>query len=315
MPVAAVDGPSPFTRRGPGILGATKPDFVDYGGNLTFDGALQTVVDDYPQNGILCLNSDYLTNLFTHAVGTSYAAPLVAYKAALVAKAFPNASSNLIRALLTSSARVPAPAAEMLGAIDPDAVSRVCGFGVPDHLRAILSDDNRVVLFTDGRIDADQFLVYEVPIADAFASTPGERSIQVTLAFDPPTRHTRSDYLGNRMSFRLIRGCELEDVVDHFRRRGVDDGPVPEMVARFNCALLPGPQARDKACLQRAKFTMQRNVEGYGETYFLVVRCEQRWADDQDQRFALTVEIEHRRVEDLYARVAQRVRQRVRARA
>lgn len=315
QPISQVDGPSPFTRRGPGVAGAIKPDFVDYGGNLTFDGFSQNVRDDYPENSVLCLNSEYLQQLFTNAVGTSYAAPLVAYKAALVARAFPNSSANLIRALLASSASVPAFAKNLMDDINADATSFVCGYGVPDHLKAIFSDDNRVVLYTDGRIDADQFLVYEVPIVEEFSGTRGERTIKVTLAFDPPTRHTRTDYLGNRMSFRMIRGATLDDVIEHFRRRTQDDAPVPDMAGRYNCSMSPGPNARDKSSLQRATFTMRQNPAAeYGDTYFLVVRCESRWSDDTDQRFALSVEIEHRNVEDLYAVVAQRVRQRVRPR-
>ena len=36
--IAAVDGPSPFTRCGPGVNGAIKPELCEYGGNLVWDG-------------------------------------------------------------------------------------------------------------------------------------------------------------------------------------------------------------------------------------------------------------------------------------
>ncbi|WP_172448442.1 S8 family peptidase [Caulobacter mirabilis] len=314
-PIAPIDAPSPFTRRGPGIQGSTKPDFVDYGGNLTFDGATQRVTDSYPHNSIFCLHNNYLDRLFTTAIGTSYAAPRVAYKAALVSRAFPEGSANLTRALLGNSATIPVIAEEIIHPLEPNAVENIYGLGIPDLSRSIYSEDSRVVLYADSDIQPDQFLIYEVPIIDDFVSVKGDRTISVTLAFDPPTRHTRSDYLGNRMSFRLIRGASLDEVTEHFRRRVGEDEPVPEMPQRNNCALLPGPSKRDIGTLQRGTFTIKRNPShDYGDTYYLVVRCEKRWAAEEAQKFSLVVEIAHPNVGDLYARVAQRVQVRPRVR-
>lgn len=318
QPVSGVDEPSPFTRCGPGVGGSMKPDLSDYGGNLMFDGVTRRVSDLWPETSLLTLNNRYLDNLFTTATGTSYSAPRVAFKAAQLLRRFPDASANLIRALLASSATIPPSAIERLQPLGPDASSRVCGLGIPDLVRAATSDDNRVILYSDATIALDQFLVYEVPIPEEFLVTRGRRHIQVTLAFDPPVRHTRIDYLGTRMSFRLVRGAALDEVVDFYRRRAKADGPVPNRPARFDCKLKPGPNDRDSGTLQRATFVMQNNAShNYGDTYYLVVRCERKWAAEVDspQRFAVVVDLSHQAEIQLYVRLQARVRQRARARA
>jgi hypothetical protein len=315
-PVASLDEPSPFTRCGPGVGGAVKPELCDYGGNLMFDGGAQVVSDNWPETSLLTLNNQYLSSLFTTAVGTSYSAPRVAYKAARILARFPDASANLIRALLASSAIIPAAAAERLQPLAADACPRICGFGVPDTMRAMTSD-NRVVLYADTTIALDHFFIYEVAIPEEFLVTRGRRHIRVTLAFDPPVRHTRIDYLGTRMSFRLVRGATLEEVIEFYRRRPEEDGPPPDMPNRNNCDLKPGPNSREMGTLQRAELVMKNNpLRDYGDTYYLVVRCERRWADELDspQRFAIVVDLSHEAEILLYARLQERIRLRARAR-
>jgi hypothetical protein len=157
----------------------------------------------------------------------------------------------------------------------------------------------------------DRFYVYEVPIPKEFSETKGSRAIRVTLAFDPPTRHTRSDYLGVQMSFRLVRGKNLADVIDHYKKRNKEvDGEHPDLEPKYNCSFGFGPQIRECGTLQSAMFTMSRNpAPEYGETYYLVVRCERKWIADDflQQRFALVVELSHEADIQLYERIRERV--------
>ena len=104
-PVAQKDQPSPITRCGPSINGAIKPDFVEYAGNVAIDRL------GNPQTrglGVLSLNSGFADGRpFCEDVGTSHAAPLVAHKAAQLLAELPDASPNLLRALLGAHARWP----------------------------------------------------------------------------------------------------------------------------------------------------------------------------------------------------------------
>jgi len=315
-PIAQPGQPSPFTRSGPGLGGSIKPELCDYGGNFAYDGLLGGVRDNLRECSVVSLNRLYLQRLFTTGNGTSYAAPRVAHVAARLFDLFPAASANLIRALLVASASVPEAAKEALSGISNDAILRVCGYGRPDYDRAGTSDDNRVVLYADTEIDHDKFHLYEVPIPAEFIGTRGERKISVTLAFDPPVRHSRFDYLGVKMSFRLIRGQNLQNVVEAFRHRERHEDTVGRLSStRYDCRMLPGPQSREGSTLQKATFSMQRTPSAdYGDTYYLVVRCERKWARDEHapQRYAVVVSVEHTQRLDLYSRIRQRVQARVR---
>ena len=98
---------------------------------------------------------------------------------------------------------------ERMRLLGDDATRTVCGHGQVDLERAAVSDDARVVLYGEDELATDHFAVYRVPIPEPFQTERGERCIRMTLAYDPPVRHTRTDYGGVGMSFRLIRGARL----------------------------------------------------------------------------------------------------------
>lgn len=304
--------PSPFTRVGPGIGGSTKPDLVDFGGTLVFDAALGRLLkgDELPSAGLVTLHHQFIDNLFATGSGTSYAAPFVAFKASQLWRRFPSATANLMRALLVGSSEIPTEASERLAHLGKDVARKVCGHGLVNLERAAYSDDARVVLYADDELVYDYFAVYEVPIPKEYQSEKGRRAIHVTLAFDPPVRHRRKDYIGTKMSFRLVRGCTPDFIFSHYRQRSKADGPIPELPKRFDCTFDLGPQERDGGTVQTGRATFQRNISEYGDHYFLVVRCEAGWAanlQEQKQRFALVVELSHEAEIQLYARVRERV--------
>lgn len=313
-PIASVGEPAPFTRSGPGIQTAIKPDLCDDGGNILYDGAALKLTR-YAESEVVTTHSRYVERLFTSDRGTSLAAPLVAHKAALVLQAFPAASANLLRALLANSARIPPAAISRLQCQGDGAVRNLCGYGIANSEMASTSDTNRVVLYADDEIGMDKFFVYEVPIPHVFSSTKGTRRIRVTLAYDPPTRHTRVDYRGVEMSFRLVRGKTLGQVIDHFKKRSKEEGKPPKLEGRFDCGFDIGPTTRERGTLQCDTFTMAQNpAPEYNDTYYLVVRCENQWNPDEflKQRFAVVVELSHHENIGLYQRVSERVRVRQR---
>ena len=163
-------------------------------------------------------------------------------------------------------------------ALGAEATRSVCGHGLVDLERAAFSDDARVVLYAEDELALDHFAVYRIPIPEPFQAGNGERHIRVTLAFDPPVRHTHNGAADVGMSFRLIRGCQPDLIFEHYRKRDQDEEPFPDLADRYNCKLSPGPQAREKGAVQRATATFQRGIEAYGDTYFLVVRCDSGWA-------------------------------------
>ena len=318
-PIALPGQPSPFTRSGQGLGGAIKPELCEAGGNVAYNGIIRRIHEGVRELSVISFNREYLNRLFTTDVGTSFSAPRVAHMAARLFETFPDASANLIRALLGASAAVPQPSSDLLNHLGPDAVLRVCGYGQPNLEIARASDDNRVVLYSESLLGFDNFHIYEIPIPDEFINTTGTRRIAVTLAFDPPVRHSRFDYLGIKMSFRLIRGKTLEEVAEAFRMRMRHEDVVDRLSSTsYDCPMVPKPGYREGGTLQKAIFTMRRAPRtDYGETYYLVLRCERKWAKDEHapQRYAAVVVVEHSAEVNLYDRIRQRVRAVVRLRA
>lgn len=314
-PIAYQSEPSPFTRVGPGVAGMIKPDLVDFGGTMVYDptiGRLRSG-DDVSSAGVITLNHRFLERLLRSGAGTSYSAPMIANKAAYILRRLPNASANLLRALLVSSAVVPTALSDRFGhVISDDELRHIYGNGHPSKENASYSDDNRVVLYTEDILDKDYFAVYEVPIPTEYQSGNGVRQLKVTLAFDPPVRHSRVDYAGINMSFRVVRGKNPDFIFDHYRRRGRDDGRAPELPPRYNCSLSPGANLRDKGTIQSGIATFRRSVEAYGDRYYVIVRCHSGWADYvNSQKYALVVELSQKSNIQLYQKVRQRIVQRV----
>jgi len=317
-PIAGGQQPSPFTRSGPGLGKAIKPELCESGGNCSYDGLLRRV-RVVQELCIVSMNRQYVERLFNTDIGTSLAAPKVAHVAARLLESFPDASANLIRALLTASASVPEPSEEILRPLGNDAVLRVCGYGRPDLELARVSDKARVVLYAESTLTFDNFHIYEVPIPDELIDESGTRRITVTLAYDPPVRHSRIDYLGVKMSFRLIRGRSAVEVAEGFRQRTSGEAKVDSLTStRYDCAMLPKSTVREGGTLQKATFTMKRKPStDYGNMYHVVVRCEKKWASDEHapQRYAVVVAVEHSAEVNLYNTIQARVRDRAQMRA
>jgi subtilisin family serine protease len=311
--IASLNQPTPVTRSGPGANDAIKPDLVDYGGTCLFDGMGPRVATGhhFASAGMLTLRPDYLAGLLTSATGTSMAAPRIAYKAALLLRAMPAASANMIRSLLALSASVPAEATERLKALGKSAVLACCGYGVPDLARALSSEERRVVLIADHQeLATDQFALFRISLPKDFQTTRGKRQIRVSLAFDPPVRHTRLEYLGLRLNYHLIRGMNSDDIFEHFRLRKKGEDRFNDLPGTAKCALEPSRDIRGTSTLQAATFKMTKNIDHYGDDYYLAVFAERRWAGEEItyQRFAISVELEHEAEINIHQQLRARLR-------
>ncbi|MEM6485382.1 MAG: S8 family serine peptidase [Pseudomonadota bacterium] len=309
--ITEADEPSPFSRTGPGGGGIKKPDFVDYGGTLVFDAVGRRLqrAPVLPNAGVLTTNSDFQRQLLASKTGTSFSGPHLAHKASQILRAHPDASANLIKALMAGSSNVPEATLLRLRGTTEAEQEQIYGNGLVNAGKASFSDDHRVVLYAEDNLGMDQFAVYQVPIPPDFQCN-GPRWIHVSMAFDPPVKRSRAEYIGTRMNYRLIRGCALEQVFEHFRSHTGADTEPPEIGGRFRCKLQPGPKRRDRNTIQTSSVKFTQDTTGYGDDYFLVVRCVSGWASEQEvrQQYAIVVELEHEAQVELYARLQQRAR-------
>jgi Subtilase family len=215
---------------------------LHYGGNwvIRADGTL--AVRDAGAGVISTVVTD--TRMFHVGSGTSFAAPRVARAAADVLAAYPDASGNLVRALVALSAKVPQPVVDAFG----DNVPRVAGHGLPRAARATASAGSRAVLMGEFSMATDTVAIHPLPIPRAFHDGRAARAIRVALAFDPPFRRTRREYLAGAMSFDLLRATGLDEVAAIYRKQD-EDVPLSLPSGRRRMKLLPGSQTFDNSTL------------------------------------------------------------------
>ncbi|WP_156394372.1 S8 family peptidase [Mesorhizobium sp. Root172] len=303
--------PSPFSRSGPGFADGIKPDLADYGGTAVWLGYAETLSADRPSCGVLTLNPNYLQSLMRYRHGTSFAAPVVAYKAAVLVEEYPERSANFVRALIGLSADHPPELIDGTGGKDSRDRYRHAGYGVCDPDLALASDDGRVVMAIEDSLPIDRFAVYEVPIPTDFQTVKGRRHIKVSLAFDPPTRNSRKEYLGIKMGYHMVRGKSAKEVFDRFRKwekeeKETNGGAAVFEGTSWKCKMEPLATIQEAGTLQVGTYSSQRNISEYGDRYYLVVRCEGKWAAAlvTEQTFAVAVELWHEVPLELYQQVA-----------
>jgi hypothetical protein len=233
---------------------------------------------------------------------------------------------NLVRAVLAAAASIPASLRDKIEPLrNAEGVRHICGYGVVDDELALHSGDRRVTLVAQGRIAIDSFHLYEVPVVDEFRGAQGSKRIVVALAFDPPVRRRRAEYLGVEMNAILIRGKPVEEIVDAYRAVTREERNAARQEERilpaafqapFKCPLEPGPTVLSTSTLQRSEWTFRREGRDYGDSLYLLVRAERNWAPaeitHQDFGLAVALEADEPR---LYNLVRQRVHVRIQQRA
>ena len=315
--------PSPFTRVGPGVDDAVKPEVVDFAGDIRVERG--RVIHFPSQHAGLPSASKYFAppdgRLFRTVAGTSFSAPSIANLAARLFRDFPGASSNVIRALIAASAQIPDDRPLELSKPDHDAdVLRVYGYGIPDYERARFSSENEVLLLAEGDIKLDEFQLFALPsLPPEFLEIQGNRKIAVTLAFDPPTRQMRADsYLGVRMYTHLFRNASAGELVNRLKAMtpaelaaiGDADTSLSDLASAKRVDLKPGVTVRRKGTLQRGVASIHSSNWQYdGRDLVLAVVCQRMWApvEVERQRFAVIVSVTH---SDENVRLHAHIRQR-----
>jgi hypothetical protein len=320
--IASIGQLSPFSRTGPGIGTSAnrlnKPDLVADGGNWVHEHDSNLVIPEDPGVGVITAALGTTGQLFRTACGTSFSAPTVARCSADVLAAYPGSSASLVRALVATSAREPTGAQAMSNVVDQ---RRFYGLGRPDSDRATESGSRRVTMTFDGEMDVDTVVIHPIPVPERFAQgRRASRIIQVALAFDPPVRRRRREYLAGSMQLDLYRAIDIDDLVDIVSRQDPADPSPPIKDRRRVSNLKPGVDSFRSSTLHLRTWVARQLDLNDGETYLLAVTHRtQTWArntDYQRQRYALAVTVadEARTDIDLFALITERIEVPARAR-
>jgi subtilisin family serine protease len=309
--VAKAPGPAPYSRRGPGVRDAIKPEVVGQGGNWVFDQATGDLVGDTAVE-IVSTSARYPANLFGTTVGTSLAAPAIAHLAGLLQARYPAFSANTLRALITQASLHDDELAARFDAFADErerTLQSLCGYGLPSFERAAMSTGSRVVLVAEDVVRPDDFHVYRLPMTPAFTDISGPRSLTVSLTFDPPVRHRRFDYLAYEMDFVVVRAIDLVDVFET-ASAGIED-PDAGKLGEYELKLRPTRTVRSRGTCQvgHRRWT-QRPQEKFHSDWYVVVRSLNKWMspDAPPQPYALTTTLEVERDNGLYVELEAEVR-------
>lgn len=320
--VSAEDELSCFSRTGPGLGTAkkrvNKPDVSHYGGNLVINDSGYVVRND-PGTGMVTPSFRQGDGrLFASVTGTSFAAPAVARVAADIAHAYPDSSANLIRALLVAGAAPTAPA-NTIG--DLHRRTGMYGNGRPSSRRSIDSEARRTTMTYDGAMPIDTVQIHPLPVPEIFRrGSGGERTITVALAYDPPVRRQRREYLASSMKVNIYRDIDPDELAEMLIKQDPDDSQ--DLIAdRRRLKMTPGSNSFTNSTLQLQRWTASRSFTDDDETFFVVVTHKaQTWArsrsDYETQSYALTVTLEDQHLvqADLHQLLTQQVRVPARAR-
>ena len=291
--------PSPITRKGPGPGQAVKPEVSESAGTLGIEEGV--LVSNDAELGVVGASAE-AGRLLSWDVGTSYAVPLVSRVAAAVVSKFPMFSAALIRSLvLVSTKRQPfADDWEGSEGVRLEAERALVGYGRPSIARATESTSHRAILVAEDSIPVNGVHIYEIPVPSSFMSPGGKRGLDIALAYSPPTRVRRLDYMASGMEYHLVKGLPLDEVAEVFARvddeENDDDDEAEEEVSSISglgsnlVKLVPTTQTRSRGANQLGRKVFHHRLNESDEPMFLVVRNINRWDDDTArQPYALAV--------------------------
>ncbi|AEH45435.1 peptidase S8 and S53 subtilisin kexin sedolisin [Thermodesulfatator indicus DSM 15286] len=322
IPIARRNQPSPFTRHGPSIGGAIKPELVAYGGNWAINvrAGSFNVLNKSQGLGELSFNKDFSTNgPFAENSGTSFSAPHVTHLAGLILSEYSEASHNLLRALLIAHADTLEEWKDLFE--EEKDILKVCGYGLVDLEALINSSENDVTLIAEDRIPNKRHHFYEIPLPEDFLS-PGRRirEIRVALAYTAAVRTTRISYKATRMEFRLVAAESLEQVCKEFN--AATSKEELEKIGELRGAY-PTLTDRSKGTVQKATWTWRQintnSILRRKKLFVVVTRNDFPWGEAisaEEEPYALVVRIRDPQNLNarLYSQIRERIEERVRVR-
>lgn len=323
---ARINYPSPFTCAGPGYKGMIKPELVEEGGNIISSPRDPLKSEDIGGK-LVVLNPKWIEEgkLFSVDYGTSFSAPKVAHYTARLFNQFSEYSSNLIKALLIASAKIPSDRPSPLKQIafnDPDTklidLLKIYGYGKPNFDVAISSESNCVLLIAQNKIKLDGVHLYYFYLPREFVETNGKREISVVLVYNPPIRRNRIDYMGVGMEFHLFKNMEIQEVLRGYGTIQIaeDLGDiVPEELKVKEIDLHPGVRLRKRGIHQKGiKIYSKKPGIDVGKPLVLAVVSQNKWLKEKEylQDYAVVVKIRHEMRIEIYNRIRSQIRVRVR---
>lgn len=211
--------PSPFTRRGEiGLRG--KPDVVFNAGNQEIDGNGRT-----SSNRDLAVVSIGTENrALAYGIGTSYSTPSVANILARLQREYPDASPNLLKALLIHFANWPDGSHSLIAS---DSLKRALyGKGLPEFEKCAYSQSYAPAYIVEDSVRFDEVAFVPIQVPFNMSTINYEKRMRVTLVYNPPVDMGVKGYTLVDLDFTLfkpIRNKKTRKLEYKVQRKWMDD--------------------------------------------------------------------------------------------
>ena len=205
-----------------------------------------------------------------------------------------------------------------------EALTSVSGYGYVDRSALYRSLDDCVTVWSEDRIEDRRHHFYEIPIPAAFwDGGKRERRLTVALAYCPAVRTTRIGYRASQISYKLVQGASLDQVMRAYDAAVARDNakPIPERARRRRFS----EGARSKGTVQASDWLFNTASPKICESSWVVVvtRNDPSWGkvlSSEQEEYALVVvlsdrlAVQARLQQSLYLEVRDRVQPRGRVR-
>ncbi len=196
--LAKKNHPSPFTRRGL-FNNRAKPDVVHFAGNLecNSDG-------DHYENPLLNVISLGLSpNNFASDLGTSFSTPRISNMLAKLQQLYPNASANLLKALIIHFSEWPSE--EYTLNASSGLKKTLYGKGIPDYDRCAFSTKYSASYILEDEIQFNEEANIPIYVPSNMKNIYGQKIMKVSLVYDPPVNRGALDYNLVDLDFKLYK--------------------------------------------------------------------------------------------------------------
>lgn len=197
---------------------------------------------------------------------------------------------------------------------DEEETLRLIGYGMCSVDDLTWSKRNRVRLVAMDEIEMDKLHIYRVAVPEIFLSTPGRRGITVSLAYDPPVKASRREYLANTMWIEAFQGLTIDEIERYRSRRTAEDtGDIPswaEIDMRPSKTKLQWSTLQVRRKEWKRKPSLRIPAGEREQIIHIVVGCQQRFPTgfDTQQQYGLVVLFWHEAEQiELYQSLQNRV--------
>lgn len=242
--------------------------------------------------------SHQLTPAIAIDQGSSYAAPRVAHKLALILKDLHDqglayVSSALLKAFTVNSATYRGEEhelpiiRELLDTVEKNGWLHVIGYGCPDHARATYCDDYSAVLYYQGEIEPDTVVYFDVPVPACLQESSDNKRMTVTVVHAPEVQRWGLErYLGTDLKWRMFRGdIDREEIIAAMSAEDEDD--TTDVATEAEAEAVTAPKElpfnfkvtrRSRGVVQHDVFEWAEHREEYsGNNYTLAVAAYKKW--------------------------------------